>query len=321
MYIALLPQCEAHHAPGSTGPRSRRSAAVVGGEDIVRRFDRYNEDARRSLAQAREIALRLNHKTICTEHFLYGMLDANDPTIAGILAIFGVNTAKLRQALDFVIGKSSRPLLVEPTLSAAARRALDLAEEEARNDGAVEVGSDHLLLGLLREGEDIAAGVLGSFNVTLDRVQAHLLAGRRKGRPTSAFSAEHQVRYNMTPTLNTVSRDLTSAALADQLDPVVGREEEIERTMQVLSRRAKNNPVLVGDAGVRQTPIPEGLAQPIPCGQVPDALRDKRVVSLDLGLLTVGTKYRGDFEERLKKSMDAIVGAVNVLLFLDKRQP
>ncbi len=284
------------------------------------RFDRYNNDARRSLAQAREIALRLNHKTICTEHLLYGMLESGDAMANGILAALGVNSIKLRQALDFVIGKSSRPLLVEPTLSAAARHTLDLAEDEAKSEDVREVGTEHLLAGLLREGEGIAAGVLESFNVSLDRVQAQIQVVRRQGKPTTAFGAEHQARYNLTPTLNAVSRDLTSAALADQLDPVVGRQEEIERTMQVLARRGKNNPVLVGDAGVGKTAIAEGLAQRIVRGQVPEELRDKRIVSLDVGLLTVGTKYRGDFEERLKKILDEIVGAGNVILFIDELQ-
>jgi ATP-dependent Clp protease ATP-binding subunit ClpC len=286
----------------------------------VSRFDRYNNEARKALAQAREIALRLNHKTICTEHLLYGLLEANDVTFNGIISGLGVNSNRLRQALDFVIGKSSRPLLVEPTLSTAARHALDLAEKEAQAEQLAEVGSEHLLIGLLREGDGIAAGVLESFGVTLERVQAQSSLVRRQGLAATAFGAEHQARYNMTPTLNMVSRDLTSAALADQLDPVVGRDEEIERAMQILSRRSKNNPVLIGEAGVGKTAIAEGLAQRIVTGQVPDMLRDKRIVSLDVGLLTVGTKYRGDFEERLKKVLEEILTAKNVILFVDELQ-
>ena len=292
----------------------------VGSEATVSRFDRYNSDARRSLAQAREIALRLNHKTICTEHLLYGLLEAGDTQVSMIISGLGVSSARLRQALDFVIGKSARPLLVEPTLSAAARHALDLAEQAATAEQMNEVGSEHLLLGLLSEGEGIAAGVLESFGVTLERVQSQINVGRQHGRVNSVFGAEHQARYNMTPTLNMVSRDLTSAALADQLDPVVGREEEIQRAMQVLSRRSKNNPVLVGDAGVGKTAIAEGLAQRVVNGQAPDSLRDKRIVSLDVGLLTVGTKYRGDFEERLKKILEEIVTSKNVILFVDELQ-
>ncbi len=290
------------------------------GEDAVNRFDRYNNDARKSLAQAREVALRLNHKYIDTEHLLYGMLDSGDPVLHGILGASGVSAVQLRQSLDFVIGKSNRPLLVEPTLSPSAQQCLGNAEQEANSSGVSQVGTDHLLIGLLHEEDGIATGVLRSLGVTLDRVQAMVATSRRTGRLTEAFGSGHQARLAMTPTLNTVSRDLTSAALADQLDPVVGREEEIERTMQVLSRRSKNNPVLVGDAGVGKTAIAEGLAQRIVHGQVPDSLRDKRIVSLDVGLLTVGTKYRGDFEERLKKILDEITTANNVILFVDELQ-
>ncbi|WIG57744.1 MAG: ATP-dependent Clp protease, ATP-binding subunit ClpC [Ktedonobacterales bacterium] len=286
----------------------------------MNRFDRYNADARKALTQARESALRLNHKMICTEHLLYGLIDEREGVIAMIFSGLGISASKVQQALDFVIGKNSRPLLGEPTLSAAARRALDLAEQEAQNVDGADVGPEHILIGLLREGEGIASGVLDSFGVTLAHVRAQMHVLKRRGRDGAMFGSEHQARYNATPTLNMVSRDLTSAALADQLDPVVGREEEIERTMQVLARRSKNNPVLVGDAGVGKTAIAEGLAQRIVEGRVPDALRDKRIVSLDVGLLTVGTKYRGDFEERLKKVLDEIVNARNVILFVDELQ-
>jgi ATP-dependent Clp protease ATP-binding subunit ClpC len=284
----------------------------------VSRFDRYNNDAKRSLAQAREVALRLNHRTICTEHLLYGLLEANDPTVCTLIAQLGADTTRMRQALDFVIGKSGRPLLVEPSLSGPAKRSLDLAEAEASASGAAEVATQHLLIGLLREGEGIAAGVLESFGITLEAVQTRATAIAQGGVSSLSFSAEHRARYNMTPTLNTVSRDLTSAALEDRLDPMVGREDELERTMQILSRRAKNNPVLVGDAGVGKTAIAEGLAQRIVAGQVPETLKDKRIVSLDVGLLTVGTKYRGDFEERLKKLLDEIVTSQNVITFIDE---
>ena len=286
----------------------------------MRRFDRYSVDARRSLSQAREVALRLHHKTICTEHLLCGLLEANDPTVIAIISALGVKIDRLLQALEFVIGKGNRPLQSEPSLSIAARHALDVAEEEARAQGSLEVGTDHLLLGMLCDGEGIAAGVLESFGVTLELVQAQIQPLRRIGRDYSLFTAEHQARYVMTPTLNMVSRDLTSAALADQLDPVVGREDEIERAMQILSRRGKNNPVLVGDAGVGKTAIAEGLAQCMVTGKVPDTLKGKRIVSLDVGLLTVGTKYRGDFEERLKRILDEIVEAKNVIVFVDELQ-
>ena len=284
------------------------------------RFDHYNNDARRALAQARVVALRLNHRTICTEHLLLGLLEVQDPLIESLLPSLGVALPRLRQAVEFVIGKGTRALAQEPALSAPARVVLDLAEQEARDDHNAMVGTNHLFLALLREGEGIAAGVLQSFGVTIDQARAHLEQIKRQGPTPPTFATEHTARYNMTPALNQVSRDLTAAALAGQLDPVIGREVEIERTMQVLARRAKNNPVLLGDAGVGKTAIAEGLAQKIVAGQVPDMLRDKRVVSLDVGLLTIGTKYRGDFEERLKKLLAEISTSGNIIMFIDELQ-
>lgn len=282
------------------------------------RFDHYSNEARKALAQAREDALRLNHKTICTEHVLLGLLEINDPLIENVISQLGTSSVRVRQALEFVIGRSTRPLLSEPTLSGPARAVLDLAEQEAEAGHAPEVGVDHLLLGLLREGGGIAAGVLESFGIALETARAQIEQLRRQGRQMTAFAAEHMARYNMTPTLNQVSHDLTAAALAGQLDPVIGREAEIERTMQILARRSKNNPVLIGEAGVGKTAIAEGLAQLIASGQVPDLLKEKRVVSLDVGLLTIGTKYRGDFEERLKKVVNEIVTAANCIIFIDE---
>jgi ATP-dependent Clp protease ATP-binding subunit ClpC len=285
---------------------------------LMSRFDHYSNEARRALAQAREDALRLNHKTICTEHILLGLLEINDPLIESAISQSGASSVRVRQALEFVIGRSPRPVVSEPTLSGPARTVLDLAEQEAQESHAPEVGVDHLLLGLLREGGGIAAGVLESFGIALNSARSQIEHLRRQGRQMTAFAAEHMARYNMTPTLNQVSHDLTAAAVAGQLDPVIGRETEIERTMQILSRRSKNNPVLIGEAGVGKTAIAEGLAQRIACGQVPDLLKDKRVVSLDVGLLTIGTKYRGDFEERLKKVVNEIVTAANCIIFIDE---
>jgi ATP-dependent Clp protease ATP-binding subunit ClpC len=272
------------------------------------------------LAHAREIALRLQHKTICTEHLLAGLLDAGDETITALIATLGVNVTRVRQALEFVIGKGARPAQVEPRLSPPAQLVLDLAEQEAQLDESPEVGSEHLLLGLLREGEGIAAGVLESFNISEEHVRAQLNLRRHSSSTSLTFAAEHAARFAMTPTLNMVSHDLTAAALADKLDPIVGREDEINRMMQILVRRIKNNPVLIGSAGVGKTALAEGLAQRIMSGQVPDSLRHRRLVSLDIGLLTIGTKYRGDFEERLKLVVDEILRAQNIILFIDELQ-
>ena len=293
---------------------------TIGGEADVSRFDRYSLGARRALAHAREIALHLQHKTICTEHVLAGLLDANDETVTTMISTLGVNVARVRQALEFVIGKGARPSLVEPRLSPQAQLVLDLAEQEAELDEAPEVGTEHLLLGLLREGEGIAAGVLESFGVTAEQVRVQVNERRNPIGTNSAFAAEHAVRFAMTPTLNMVSHDLTAAALQDKLDPIIGREDEVNRMMQVLVRRVKNNPVLIGSAGVGKTALAEGMAQRIVTGLVPDELRNKRLVSLDIGLLTIGTKYRGDFEERLKLVVEEILRAQNIILFLDELQ-
>ncbi len=287
------------------------------------RFDQYSPEARRALAQAREIALRLQHKTICTEHLLCGLLDVSDATATTLITQLGVSVVRVRQALEFVIGRGARPPLVEPTLSSAARQARDLAEREAQADGLAEVGPEHILLGLLRENEGIAAGVLESFGLSYERVAAQAKLFRHlAATPTQAntFAAAHAARYQMTPTLNMISRDLTSAAVADQLDPLIGREDELNQVMQSLTRRRKNNPVVVGPAGVGKTAIAEGLAQRIAEGLVPEMLREKRLVALDIGLLTIGTKYRGDFEERLKLVVDEILRAQNIILFIDELQ-
>jgi ATP-dependent Clp protease ATP-binding subunit ClpC len=290
------------------------------GEAVVSRFDQYSLSARRSLAHAREIALHLQHKTICTEHLLAGLLDAGDESVTGLLMTLGVNVTRVRQALEFVIGKGARPAQVEPRLSPPAQLVLDMAEQEAKLDESAEVGSEHLLLGLLREGEGIAAGVLESFGISEERVRTQLNLRKHPAGAHSTFAIEHTARFALTPTLNMVSHDLTTAALQDQLDPIVGREDEINRIMQILVRRIKNNPVLIGSAGVGKTALAEGMAQRIVAGLVPDNLRNKRLVSLDIGLLTIGTKYRGDFEERLKLVVEEILRAQNIVLFIDELQ-
>jgi ATP-dependent Clp protease ATP-binding subunit ClpC len=284
------------------------------------RFDQYSEDARHALALAREATLKLNHKTIGTEHLLLGLLSAEDVTIEALLSASGTTSARVRQALEFVVGRGVHQMLMEPPLSSAARSVLNQAEQATREAHSPLVGTDHLLLGLLRVGDPITAGVLESFNITLEGVSEHMGAARAQGGGSGALAPEQLDGYTLTPALNQVSRDLTAAALAGQLDPVIGREQEIERSMQVLARRSKNNPVLIGDAGVGKTAIAEGLAQKIIAGQVPDTLRGKRMVALDIGLLTMGTKYRGDFEERLKKVLGEIVAAGNVIVFVDELQ-
>ncbi|HZC04159.1 MAG TPA: ATP-dependent Clp protease ATP-binding subunit [Ktedonobacterales bacterium] len=231
----------------------------------------------------------------------------------------GVHAVRLQQALEFIMGRGMRGSIAEPTLRPEAKQALADAEAEATDDDAPQVTSVHLLLGLLRNSQGIASDVLQSFGVSYERAKAQARQLRSLSESTS-FAVAHAARYRLTPTLNLVSRDLTSAAIAGELDPMVGREMELTQAMQTLSRRRKNNPVLVGAAGVGKTSIAEGLAQRIASGDVPEMLRNKRIVSLDVGLLTIGTKYRGDFEERLKAVVDELLKARSVILFIDELQ-
>ena len=271
-----------------------------------------------ALEQSRECARRLNHRIMCTEHVLLGLLECNDLIITTILNALNVPPKKLREAIEFVIGKGNRQHAIDPVWSDAVYVVLDHAKREARNLRCGQVRLEHLLLGLLREERSIASGVLESFEITTERARAQVVRIQNQGYQRTSYASEHIARYNMTPTLNMVSRDLTAAVMAGQIDPLIGREYELERTMQVLARRSKNNPVLIGAAGVGKTAIAEGLAHRIVAGDVPEHLKNQRVVALDVGLLTIGTKYRGDFEERLKRVLGEIVMAHNLIIVVDE---
>jgi ATP-dependent Clp protease ATP-binding subunit ClpC len=253
-----------------------------------------------------------------TEHLLLGLLRLNDPLIEGLLASLHVSSQRVVQALDFVIGRGNKALLTGPTLSGSARAVLQYAEEEAARANADRVTVQHLLLGILSERDGIAVGVLESFEIHADAVRQQLAALVDAGYDHLLMTVRYQALYETTPTLNQVSRDLTLAALHDELDPMIGREAELERTMQILSRRTKNNPVLIGPAGVGKTAIAEGLALCIVKYQVPEHLQNCRVVALDVGLLAVGTKFRGDFEERLMRIMQEIVGSQGMIIVIDE---
>jgi len=249
---------------------------------------------------------------------LLGILKLNDPLIEGLFASLHVSTLRVTEVLEYVVGRSNKALVGEPSLSAMARTALVIAEQEATAAQAELIGVEHLLLGLFSERDGVTVGVLESFGVYLSPARQQFTTLLSKGRENTIFSSHYQARYDATPTLNQVSRDLTAAAIAGMLDPMIGREAELERTMQILSRRSKNNPVLIGHAGVGKTAIAEGLALRIIQGQVPENLVDCRVVALDVGLLTVGTKFRGDFEERLKCITQEIINARGIIIVIDE---
>ena len=281
---------------------------------MASRFEKFSERARRVLTIAQEEARQLNHNYIGTEHILLGLVREEEGVAAKVLANLGVSLNKVRQAVEFISGRGERPSTGETGLTPRAKRVIELAIDEARQLSHNYIGTEHLLLGLLREGEGVAAGVLGSLGITLERARTEttqvISQGMPKGRLTRAASR--------TPALDQLGVDLTAAARAGKLDPVIGRVKEIERVIQILSRRTKNNPALIGEPGVGKTAIVEGLAHRIVAGDVPETLEERRLVALDMGSLVAGTKYRGEFEERVKKVIDEIKTAGNCVLFVDE---
>ncbi len=281
------------------------------------RFDKFTERARRVLTLAQEEAHRFNHNYIGTEHILLGLVREGDGVAAKVLANLGVELNKVRSAVEFIIGRGDRTVLGEIGLTPRAKKVIELAVDEARRLTHSYIGTEHLLLGLVREGEGIAAGVLESLGVNLERVRAETTRILSQSQP-QATAAGGGRSTSRTPTIDQLGIDLTQAARNNQLDPVIGRSNELERVVQILSRRTKNNPVLIGEPGVGKTAIAELLAQRIVSGDVPETLQGKRLLTLDVGSLVAGTKYRGEFEERLKKVIEEIKGSGNCLLFIDE---
>ncbi|MBE7518049.1 MAG: ATP-dependent Clp protease ATP-binding subunit [Thermoflexaceae bacterium] len=282
------------------------------------RFDKFTERARRVLTLAQEEAHRFNHNYIGTEHILLGLVREGDGVAAKVLANLGVELNKVRSAVEFIIGRGDRTVLGEIGLTPRAKKVIELAVDEARRLNHSYIGTEHLLLGLVREGEGIAAGVLESLGVNLERVRAETTRILSQSAPQAAAAGSGARQATRTPTVDQLGIDLTQAARNNQLDPVIGRSNELERVVQILSRRTKNNPVLIGEPGVGKTAIAELLAQRIVGGDVPETLHGKRLLTLDIGSLVAGTKYRGEFEERLKKVVEEIKGAGNCILFIDE---
>ena len=281
------------------------------------RFDKFTERARRVLTLAQEEAQRFNHNYIGTEHLLLGLVREGDGVAAQVLANLDVELSKVRSAVEFIIGRGDRAVLGEIGLTPRAKKVIELAVDEARRLNHHYIGTEHLLLGLVREGEGIAAGVLESLGVNLERVRGETTRVLSQGTPQTSAAGGAR-RSTRTPTIDQLGIDLTAAARADKLDPVIGREKEIQRVIQILSRRTKNNPVLIGEPGVGKTAVVEALAQRIASGDVPETLTGKRLLTLDIGSLVAGTKYRGEFEERLKKVVEEVTGAGNCILFIDE---
>ena len=279
-------------------------------------FERFTEKAIKVIMLAQEEARRLGHNFVGTEQILLGLIGEGTGVAAKVLKSMGVNLKDARIEVEKIIGRGSGFVAVEIPFTPRAKRVLELSLEEARQLGHNYIGTEHLLLGLIREGEGVAARVLENLGVDLSKVRTQVI--RMLGETAEVSGSGGTAGRTKTPTLDEFGANLTQMASEGKLDPVVGRQKEIERVIQILGRRTKNNPVLIGEPGVGKTAIAEGLAQRIGNGDIPDILEDKRVVTLDIGLLVAGTKYRGEFEERLKKIMDEIRAAANVILVIDE---
>lgn len=289
-------------------------------------WQRFTERARKVVFYAQEEAQKFGEGYVSTEHLLLGLVRESDSVAARVLEKLGVSLGRIRQEVEKQLPRGDARPSQDMTLTPRAKRVIDLAYDEARNLNNNYIGTEHLLLGLIREGDGLAGRVLAKLGVELERARREVMAlqdNEAQGRTSSSSSSRSSSSSNpgnpKTQTLDEFGRDLTDLAREGKLDPVVGRQQEIERVMQILSRRTKNNPCLIGEPGVGKTAIAEGLALRIVQGDIPDLLKDKRIIALDLAGLVAGTKYRGEFEERMKKVMEEVRRAEGqVILFIDE---
>lgn len=281
-------------------------------------FARFTERAQKVLALSQEEAIRLGHNNIGTEHILLGLIREGDGIAAKALNELGLEVKQIQEEVGKLIGSGSQPMQ-SIHYTPRAKKVVELSQDEARKLSHSYVGTEHILLGLIREGEGVAARVLHNLDVNLNKARQQVLQLLGSNEPQGGSSNRGRAASNAsTATLDSLARDLTKSAREGNVDPVIGRDEEIERIIQILSRRTKNNPVLIGEPGVGKTAVIEGLAQQIAENEVPEILRDKRVMTLDMGTVVAGTKYRGEFEDRLKKVMEEIRNAGNIILFIDE---
>ncbi len=283
-------------------------------------FERFTDRARRVVVLAQEEARMLNHNYIGTEHILLGLIHEGEGVAAKALESLGISLEGVRQQVEEIIGQGQQAPSGHIPFTPRAKKVLELSLREALQLGHNYIGTEHILLGLIREGEGVAAQVLVKLGADLNRVRQQviqLLSGYQ-GKQEATAGGPAEGTQSTSLVLDQFGRNLTQAAREGKLDPVIGREKEIERVMQVLSRRTKNNPVLIGEPGVGKTAIVEGLAQAIVKGEVPETLKDKQLYTLDLGALVAGSRYRGDFEERLKKVLKEIRTRGDIILFIDE---
>ncbi|HEX5565219.1 MAG TPA: Clp protease N-terminal domain-containing protein, partial [Sporosarcina sp.] len=279
-------------------------------------FNRFTQRAQKVLQLAQEEAIRMKHDSIGTEHILLGLIREGGGIAAKALEAIDVSFETIEEGIEKLVGTGSKDVGPIVHYTPRAKKVIELSVDESRKLGHSYIGTEHILLALIREGEGVAARVLNNAGVSLNKARQQVL--QLLGSNDSSMGSHGASNSAATPTLDSLARDLTEVAREGTLDPVIGRSKEITRVIEVLSRRTKNNPVLIGEPGVGKTAIAEGLAQQIINNEVPEILRDKRVMTLDMGTVVAGTKYRGEFEDRLKKVMDEIRQAGNIILFIDE---
>lgn len=281
-------------------------------------YGRFTEKAERAISFAQESAMKLGHTYVGTEHILLGLIKEGTGVAYHVLSSHGLTYDKVMREIEDLIGRGEKVTQQPISFTPRTKRVLEISFKEARTMGHSYIGTEHLLLGIVKEGESVAVRILADLGIDPGKLQNEILS-ILKEEVAGARSAGGDAEKSMsTPTLNQFGRDLTELAAEDKIDPIIGRDNEIERVIQILSRRTKNNPCLIGEPGVGKTAIAEGLAQKIVSGNVPEILKGKRVVTLDLASMVAGAKYRGEFEERLKKALAEIRKAGNIILFIDE---
>jgi len=281
-------------------------------------YGRFTEKAEKAIAYSQESAMMMGHNYVGTEHLLLGLVKEGSGIAARVLQVQKVTEEKVVKSIEELIGRGEQTGEQPLGFTPRTKRVLELAFREARRMGHNYIGTEHLLLGIMKEGESVAVRILMELGVDPQRLYNEILRLLNDEAPGGSSEPKRSSRSSNTPTLNQFGRDLTEMARDGKIDPVIGRDKEIERVIQILSRRTKNNPCLIGEPGVGKTAIAEGLAQKIVEGNIPEILKDKRVVTLDLSSMVAGAKYRGEFEERLKKAMDEIRKSGDVILFIDE---